>query len=104
MTATRLLLVLILKTVMRLVLVVANLTVTSGAVFVFIRNISTWTQKSYVKASNTGSGDQFGYLVSLSDDGDTLSVGGDRERSLAIGINGDQTDDAAFAAGAVYLY
>ena len=30
-----------------------------------------WSQKAYVKASNAGQGDSFGYAVSLSSDGQT---------------------------------
>jgi hypothetical protein len=45
----------------------------AGAVYVFTRNGVTWTQQAYVKASNTASGDNFGYSASLS--GDMLAVG-----------------------------
>src|SRR5262249_52015095 len=33
---------------------------TAGAVYVFAKTAGTWAQQAYVKASNTGSGDQFG--------------------------------------------
>jgi hypothetical protein len=36
--------------------------------------------------------------------GDTLAVGAYTEDSAATGVNGDQTDVSASAAGAVYLY
>jgi len=45
----------------------------AGAVYVFIRSGTTWTQQAYVKGSNNSAGDQFGSSVSL--DGDTLVVG-----------------------------
>src|SRR6478736_10195155 len=32
----------------------------SGAVYVFTRTAGVWTQQAYLKASNTGEGDQFG--------------------------------------------
>ena len=35
--------------------------------------------------------------------GDTLAVGADLEDSNATGIGGDQTDNSAFASGAVYV-
>ena len=58
----------------------------------------------YVKASNTGEDDRFGFSVSLSGDGNTLAVGAYLEASNAIGIDGDQTDNSMTNAGAVYLY
>ena len=79
-----------------------------GAVYLFTRTDALWRQKSYVKASNTGEGDQFGASVSLNGTGNTLAVGaageGSGESSSAIGINGDQSNNLAAASGAVYLY
>jgi hypothetical protein len=74
----------------------------SGAVYVFRRSGSTWAQEAYVKASNTGFGDQFGVSVAL--DGDTLAVGAWHESSSATGVNGNQADDSAPKSGAVYLF
>lgn len=98
----------------------------AGAVYMFIRDNGSWQQQAYVKASNTGpgdevcvtelppdegfpsssinSGDAFGAAVSLSADGDTLAVGARYECSDATGINGNQDDNSANRAGAVYLY
>src|SRR5262249_51758825 len=53
---------------------------------------------------NTGSGDQFGESMALSGDGLTLAVGAPFEASSASGINGNQADNTANAAGAVYVY
>lgn len=75
----------------------------SGAVYVFERTNETWSQRSYVKASNTGAGDRFGLGLALSGNG-ILAVGADLERSKATGINKDQTDNSAIEAGAVYVY
>ena len=36
-----------------------------GAVYVFIRSGATWTQQAYIKASNSGALDWFGYSMSL---------------------------------------
>ncbi|MDQ7057794.1 MAG: FG-GAP repeat protein [Ghiorsea sp.] len=83
---------------------VDNTASASGAVYVFSRTGTTWTQQAYVKASNTGSADIFGYSVSLSDDGNTLAVGTYGEDSIATGIGGNQADNTAGNAGAVYLY
>ena len=59
---------------------------------------------SYLKASNTGSGDWFGYSLSLSGDGNTLAVGAIREDSNAGGIDGDQKNNEALGSGAVYVF
>ncbi len=74
----------------------------SGAVYVFTRSAGVWTQQAYLKASNTDSGDQFGYSVSLS--GDTLAVGAWGESGAATGVNGDQSSNSAFLSGAVYVF
>lgn len=59
-------------------------------------------QQAYVKASNTGVLDQFGTAVAIS--GDTLIVGAPQESSSAQGVNGAETNDAAFFSGAAYIY
>lgn len=76
----------------------------SGAAYVFNRNAGAWTQDAYVKASNTGVGDAFGYALALDDSGATLAVSALNEASAATGIGGDQADDSAPQSGAVYLY
>jgi len=59
----------------------------SGAVYLFTRSGGVWTQKAYLKASNTGIGDQFGVGVSLS--ADSLAVGAEQQ---------------AGGSGAVYVF
>ena len=76
----------------------------TGALYVFSRSGTTWTQQAYVKASNTEANDDFGYSVSLSSDGNTLAVGAQRESSNATGIGGDEDDNSAPFAGAVYVF
>ncbi len=76
----------------------------SGAVYVFTRSSTTWTQEVYIKASNTGRFDQFGYSVALSSDGNTLAVGAIGEESNATGINGGESDNSAIDSGAVYVF
>jgi hypothetical protein len=80
-----------------------NSTGSAGAVYVFARSSTTWSQEAYVKASNTGAGDSFGYPVALSGDGATLAVSALGEASAATGIGGDQADNSALGAGAVYV-
>jgi trimeric autotransporter adhesin len=76
----------------------------AGAVYVYTRSGTTWSQQAYVKATNTGADDEFGRSVALSADGATLAVGADGEASVATGIRGNQTDNSARGAGAVYVY
>lgn len=76
----------------------------SGAVYVFRNSGSGWVQEAYLKASNSQEADFFGYELSLSDDGSTLAVGAYREDSGSLGVNGDQTDNSATWAGAVYIF
>ena len=76
----------------------------AGAVYVFVRSEGSWQQQAYLKASNTEPGDIFGTAVSLSADGDTLAIGAGFEDSTATGINGDQNDNSARDAGAVYVF
>jgi cysteine-rich repeat protein len=59
---------------------------------------------TYIKASNTGGGDDHGSSVALSADGNTLAVGAEFEDSAATGVNGDQASNAAPGSGAVYVY
>jgi hypothetical protein len=79
----------------------------SGAVYVFTRTGTTWSQQAYIKASNTGElddGDTFGYSIALSGDGDTLAIGAPSEDSGATGVNGNQSDNEAIGAGAAYVF
>ena len=85
----------------------------AGAVYVLTRRGNTWSQQAYIKASNTGragvgdelgDGDQFGYSIALSGDGDTLAVGAISEDSAARTVNGEQSDDSQNATGAVYVF
>lgn len=76
----------------------------AGAVYIFKRDGGAWGQQAYIKASNTDTGDIFGTDISLSDDGNTLAVGARFEDSNATGINGDQSDESAPAAGAAYIF
>ena len=76
----------------------------SGAVYVFARQGTQWSQTSYIKASNTAERDFFGYSVALSDDGNTLAVGALSEDSDARGLQGEQGNDDASSSGAAYLF
>ena len=84
-----------------------NSATNSGAVFIFSRIGSSWSEIDYVKSNNTEAGDCFGRnsgSVSISDDGKTLAVGNYCDDSNATGIGGDETDNSAVNSGAVYIY
>jgi uncharacterized repeat protein (TIGR01451 family) len=74
----------------------------SGAAYVFVRSGTTWSQQAYLKASNTGAGDQFGFGVTIS--GDTVVVGAYGENSNATGVDGNQFDNSATLSGAAYVF
>src|SRR4029077_8250511 len=79
----------------------------SGAVYVYNRSAGTCTQSAYVKASNTGAGDQFGAAVILSGDGNTLAVGAPTEDGGLTGVTAGAVDDvtagnSAIDSGAAY--
>jgi len=71
----------------------------AGAVYVFTRSNSIWSQQAYLKASNAGAGDSFGLSVAL--DGGTLVVGAFREDSIAVG---DESNNDAQDSGALYVW
>ncbi|MGH8251387.1 MAG: FG-GAP repeat protein, partial [Steroidobacteraceae bacterium] len=77
----------------------------SGAVYVFRQDLAgVWSQRRYIKASNTEAVDSFGSSLALDGSGNVLAVGATLEDSAATGIDGDFTDNSANAAGAVYIY
>lgn len=76
----------------------------AGAVYVFQKSGATWSQTQYIKASNTRAGGNFGGAMAFSADGYTLAVGSYTEPSNAKGVNGDQTNQSAANAGAVYVF
>jgi hypothetical protein len=74
----------------------------SGAAYVFTFAGGAWSQQAYLKASNTGTNDQFGTSIAVSED--TVVVGAYKEDSSAIGVNGNQTDNSAVDSGATYIF
>lgn len=59
-------------------------------------------QQAYLKASNTGSLDEFGKAVAL--DGNVAVIGAPGEDSVAKGVNGNGNDDTAANSGAAYVF
>jgi len=79
-----------------------NSALSAGAAYVFVRNGTTWSQQAYLKASNTGSADEFGDALAVS--GDTVVIGARGEDSNATGSNGDQKNNGANESGAAYVF
>jgi len=67
----------------------------SGATYVFNRNDTSWTQQSYIKASNADINYQFGSSVALSGDGKTFVAGATEE---------DGINNTLLEAGAAYVF
>ena len=76
----------------------------TGAVYLFVDEGQAWSAPVTLTASNAGEGDNFGGRVALCGDGHTLAIGARSEASSATGINGDEDDDDATEAGAVYVF
>ena len=74
----------------------------AGAVYVFHRTGTTWSQQAYLKASNPGQLDRFGVSVAVS--GNRLVVGASHEDSAAAGVGGDSSDNSLPLAGAAYVF
>jgi len=76
----------------------------AGAAYTFVRTGNAWKETAYIKASNTAMFYRFATVLALSGDGATLAVGSWDESSDATGINGNDTDTSAMAAGAAYVF
>jgi hypothetical protein len=72
-----------------------------GAAYVFVRSSGVWSSQAYLKASNPGDYDYFGWTVAVS--GDTIVVGAPLEDGSGTGQN-PEPDDNALDSGAVYLF
>src|SRR6185369_6201112 len=59
----------------------------SGAIYIFTRAGTAWTQQGYLKASNAEQNDSLGVLLSISDDGNTVAAGSLDEDCMAVGVN-----------------
>ncbi len=82
-----------------------NTSANSGAAYVFKRTGNSWSQEAYLKSSNSGSADWFGYTVSVS--GDTIVVGAYQEDSNQTTITNGTTssdDNSVSGSGAAYVF
>ena len=76
----------------------------AGAVYVYTRSGTTWTQQAYVKPSNTRTEWEFGTSLALNRDGRILVAGARGEDSGAKGVNGNQNDHSVRGSGAAYVF
>ena len=76
----------------------------SGAVYVFTRTGTTWTQRAYLKSPNSDAYDEFGSEVALSADANTLAIAAWGEDGGSSGAGGNRADNSVRASGAVYVY
>ncbi len=80
----------------------SNNTVTSGAVYVFVRGNNQWIQQAYIKPSHIDLEIEFG--KSLAIDGDTLVVGSPGDRREVTGVNPPASNNNAGSSGAAYVF
>jgi hypothetical protein len=76
----------------------------AGAVYVFTRTGTTWSQAAYIKSSNNRAYDEFGGSVAITRDGRLLVAGAKGEDSGATDLNGNQTNTSVDESGAAYLF
>lgn len=81
-----------------------NATSDSGAVYVYHRSVTGWAQEAYLKASNAGNSDQFGYSLALFDDSLAVGSGDDSSQTTITNGDGSSADNSASGAGSVFVY
>lgn len=74
----------------------------SGAVYVFRRTGTAWTETGFIKPSAVRAGENFGRFVAL--DGDTLVVGSPTENGETQGIDHLPSTYSATRSGAAYVF
>eukprot|EP00457_Paulinella_chromatophora_P001330 gb/GEZN01001332.1/.p1 GENE.gb/GEZN01001332.1/~~gb/GEZN01001332.1/.p1 ORF type:complete len:1002 (+),score=106.74 gb/GEZN01001332.1/:97-3102(+) len=76
----------------------------AGSAYIFSQDQVTgqWFQEAYLKASNSGSGDVFGYAVGIW--GSTVVVGAYGDGSCSTEVNGNQQDNSCQYAGGAYVF
>jgi hypothetical protein len=69
----------------------------TGSAYIFTRSGTTWSEEQKIQASDKQGGDQFGWSVTISGDGNT-AIGGARGEDAVVGTN------TLFNAGAAYIF
>lgn len=75
---------------------------TAGAAYVFVKSGAGWVLQATLRAAQADVEDHFGYSVAIQ--GDTILVGVPYEDSASRSINGDEADNLAENAGAVFVF
>ncbi len=81
-----------------------------GALYLFARSGTTWSQEAQIFASNPDANDRFGQGLALSPDGRALAAAANEEDSCAKGLKakgdgtGVEADNSCAFSGAVYLF
>lgn len=77
----------------------------AGAVYIYTRTslTSNWAFQAKLKPTQLGAGDWFGNSLDLSNDGNTLVVGSNREDGSGTGVN-PAANNSATEAGAAYVF
>jgi hypothetical protein len=75
---------------------------TAGSVYVFVKSGAGWVLQATLRAAQADVEDHFGYSVAVQ--GDTILVGVPYEDSASRSINGDEADNLAENAGAVFVF
>ena len=67
-----------------------------------INSGSNYTLDAYIKASNTGAGDYFGYAVAIS--GNTMVVGVYGEDSISYAVDDEESNNLLSNSGAAFVF
>ncbi|WP_245792043.1 FG-GAP repeat protein [Teredinibacter waterburyi] len=76
----------------------------AGAAYIFNLSGQQWSQDSYLKALNSDTSDRFGSSIAINGDGSLIAVGAVGESSSATALHGNEYDNSATDAGAVYTF
>ncbi|HIA00587.1 MAG TPA: hypothetical protein EYN66_01515 [Myxococcales bacterium] len=74
----------------------------AGAVYIFVRTGTLWTQQAYIKGLSADADDEFGASLALHKD--LLVVGAYGDDSNAQGVGGNPMDNSATESGAAYVF
>jgi hypothetical protein len=83
---------------------VPNNEISAGSVYVFRKSDAGWRHDAYIKSSNIGRTDLFGFRLAVSHDGNLLAAGAPGQSGGGRGFTANQEDFTAAESGAVYLF
>ena len=81
-----------------------NTNLNSGAAYLYTYNVNGWSQLSYIKASNSDHGDNFGHAVDINDDGNLIAISASLEQGASTYFDGNSDDNSLANAGAAYSF